>query len=436
MNFSHLALRLKNLERVKWKIAMKKNLACLIFICLSGQSFAQSYEGDVAKLIAQHDEHAKNSCERIKNDETWRKVADILNERLNYFNNLSETERRSIDLSVKSWSDSWRELKKSPDIHSQIFEERVKKAPELNQALSKYTRLARVLKHCGEELFNSGILPPELPAYQPTSVSSDKVKERISALIYNLQEHDESWLAIAKNVRKESPATVQGNLGDYSYNSRILDRSNSIANLFWFPMHDLYKDGDQFFAKQIDLDALSRDTKKTISTAEANLSRDKVRHAEDLKKKNNQALEAKERDSRIAAIKKGNLKIAKSCIEIAAALIPNDELGGNFDIALSKDFQDVHVQPTKKLYAGIGKVFDSEKNKISVLQSDEFRKKQFVFQLTHNERTIWFGEKFATGNYLTFVGRYIANENTVMRQGANSVEIPSRVYDLVCVSSK
>jgi hypothetical protein len=415
---------------------MKPNVVLLFFFFAMNQAIgadgspANSNEETIAKLISREEDLARLSCERIKGDFVWKQVADAINERFKLTSSISENEQWPSHIFVGRYSTSARELEKSNLIYLKIHEEFAAKAPGFRSNLAK-TRAARVLRICGEDLFRQGLLP------KAASVSPDEFKKKIDDLSSVLKKHDDTWIGIARDSRGQSAARVEEDLSAASYNANVDKKTrDGVIRYVWFPMHDIYKNGEALFASEFNYGAFKEDNDKAIISNNSELNKNRERSAQSDKDKENRLAQNKERELRINRIKNGDIKSAKSCAEVAVGLIGEKNLGGNYEMLLSKDFQDVHVKPTNEIYAGIGKTIDSDKSTITVLQSDEFRKKQFVFTLRHDKQTLWFGDKFALGGYLTFVGRYVDNMTVQMRQGNEMLKIQSRVYDVMCVSSR
>lgn len=396
----------------------------------------KSNEEIVADSIAKEEEFAKLSCERIKSDALWKKVADALNERAKLVLSVSEKERRSIDLSVKFGKPVWYELRKIDDIYSRIRSERAAKVSAFRSALGS-TRAVRVLRMCGEELFRDGLLPPVIGAYARSVIDSDELKQRINALSSELKSHDDMWLEIAKNSQNMSAAVVEDRLISTTQNSGLGRHPNRVTKVIWFPMHNLYIGGDKLFANEFDYEKFKSDNDEEIASAVDELKRERQREAErearEARDREMRLARAREREERIKKIRNGNIKIAQYCSEISVALIPKDELREDH---YSKDFREVYVRPTNKLHAGFGEIIDSDKTTITGLHKNWLPGKIVSgFLLRHNKDTLWLSNSITHQNYINFVGRYVGNASISIRSGNDVIRVPLRVYDAMCISN-
>lgn len=414
----------------------------LFFLFSSAQTMAaedprqKSYVEIVADLIAKEEEFAKLLCERIKSDALWKKVADALNERAKLVLSVSEKERRSLDLSVKIWKPVWDELQKIDGIYFRIRSERAEKFPDLRSVL-ELTRAVRVLRMCGEELFRDGLLPPVIGAYTTSVIDSDELKQRINSLSSELKSHDDMWLEIARNSQNMSAAAVEGRLISTTQNSGLFYPPDLVTKKVWFPMYYLYIGGDKLFANEFDYEKFKSDNDKEIASAVDELKRERQREAErearEARDREMRLARAREREERIKKIRNGNIKIAQYCSEVSVALIPKDELRGDY---YSKDFREIYVRPTNKLYAGFGEIIDSDKTTITGLHKNWLPGKGVSgFLLRHNKDTLWLGNNIAYQNTINFVGRYVGNASISIRSGNDVIRVPLRVYDAICISN-
>ena len=373
----------------------------------------KSFEEVVAGLIAKEEKLAKLSCKRIRSDVSWKKAVDALNEWVKFFTSISEKERSS--LSAKYLNEY--ELKKSYDLYSEIRDEREAGIPEYRQALEG-TRLARVLRMCGKELFRDGLLPPAIGPYATSVIGSDKLNQQIDNLSSELESHDGEWLEIARNSQGGSATEVERLLYLTTGSSDLSHHTTNVTRAIWFPWHDLYIDGDKLFASKFDYEKFKKSIDESIAAAVDEIRRNKERGVQEARIK-------KEHELRVRKVRSGDITAAKSCDEVALGLIGEKAY-------LSKDYRDVYVIPTNKIYAGIGKIIGSGRNVITVLDSDVYGE-QFVFKLRYNSKTLWFGDKTVHGRHVKFVGRYVDNTTTLISQGGNTVPMPARVYDVVCI---
>lgn len=385
----------------------------------------------ITKLIDSEEKQAQNSCERIKNDLFWKEIASTFNKRIDLYNSLPDDEKGLNEFGVGyDWyPDHFREIANAYD---ELKKQHNDKKSNIEQEMVG-TRLIRTFRLCGDELIAKGLLPLKSPGKE----QSERYKEKLTRSIEALQEYEMNAHKIATRAMTSgnSETEIKSRIEGEFYNSRLDGGIIEILQVIEFPKYDLFEGGDNYFASTFDLNHLKANHEKRMAFITQLLNERRKGKANKLQAEQNEQIANKERQARIVKIKQGNISVAKSCVEVAVGLIGEKELGGNYEMALSKDFQDVYVKPTNKLYAGIGKIIDSDKSTITVLQSDAFSNKQFVFQLRHGNKTLWFGDKVAHGAYITFVGRYIDNATTLMRQGNNTLQMPSRVYDVVCVSS-
>lgn len=393
---------------------MKKTLCiCVAFFGFAQSgSFASDNEAAVLGRIGAEEEQAKLACERMKQDERWTKVARKLKERTDIFYKLSPKEKSLLLQHPPSIPNIYGNLSSIDPFmrySKQIYDSEVSDSrSDFDKSMLK-ARPLRVIRACKKDLITNVPVHANNERYYSKHFDED---------IKFLEESDKNMKAALGGLSKEvlgSPIKLDENLSKLRV---LVERQPSFLSFIYFPYHLLIANGDEKISKSIDFDAMLKDIDKDLDKIKSVLGQTSAR------------------EQRVSDVKSGDTSAAKSCSEIAVGLIPRDRLGGDYGLAVSKDFQEVLVKPTKEIYAGVGKVIDSGKSVITVVQTEALANKQYVFQLRHDGKTRWFGDRVAHGGYVSFVGRYVDNTTTQLSQGGSTVRIPSRVYDVVCVSSK
>lgn len=387
--------------------------SCIAFLGLAQSSLvgadnSQTSETNPLQRIAAEEAEAKIACERMKQDPLWTKLSGKLRERTDVFYKLSSKEKELL-LQNKSAIPNAYNSGQSLFSVKNIYDSKEGDARRRFDKVIFQTKPLRVLRACKDNLI------PYVPLH---ANNEGYYKKYISEDLKFLETFDKNLTAALESLSSDvlkSPDKLDESL----YKLGVLTEHRiGFLSFVYFPYHLLFSDGSEKLSRFVKYENLEKDIDKDIAKIKVALGQSSAR------------------EERVSNVKAGDTSSAKSCSEIAVGLIPKDRLGGNYDVAVSKDFQEVLVKPTNEIYAGVGKVLDSNKSVITVIQTEALQNKQYIFQLKHDGKTRWFGGNVANGNYVQFVGRYVDNSTTTLQQGMNPVKIPSRVYDVVCVSNK
>ena len=395
---------------------MKKAL-CICFAFLGfahSSSFASDYETEVLGRIRAEEEQAKAACARMKQDKFWVTVAEKLKQRTDIFYKLSPKDKALLLRNSSAISEIYEGEHFSVSLFPtsrRVFDSEVDNSRSLfNKAMIK-TRPLRVLRECKSDLIT------KVPLHAD---NERRYSEYINEDIKFLETFDRNMKAALDTLSKEvlsSPTALDESL----FKQRVLvEHQSTFLNFVYFPYHLLVSNGNEklFKREKINYDELLNDIDKDIDRIKLALGKTLAR------------------EQRVSKVKSGDISAAESCSEIAFGLIPKDRLSGTYNLVVSNDFQEVLVKPTNEIYAGIGKIVDSSDSAITLVQTEILANKQYVFQLKHDGKTRWFGDRIAHGSYVSFVGRYVNNATTTLQVGRDTVRLPLRVYDAICISSK
>lgn len=390
----------------------------------------------MVSAIAKSEIQAKDICARIRSDDSWKRVVNVLDRRLQLFNSLSKEERLAIDL-----SSAWSEFGKSYFIYNRLLEDSKSKYNLQDYGSFKLSQKIimplRVIRACGQELFEEGLLPPAIPKNSSSVIDAKEFKLLVNKYSLLIDENDKNWVDIfnrAQNDNRISKYALSSMLFDATYNLRISNFPDEIKKYIWFPFHNIYKAGPDLFSKEFNFNKFDVDNDLILAKANDDLQEYYALEVTKIAKENAKVADAKAREKRVLEVRNGNIKVAQSCAEVAEGFIDKKHLGGALGLRLSEGFQDVYAKPTNAVYAGIGKVIGFNNDEITVVNSDAFRG-EFFFVLRHDRSTLWFGKNVAINQNINFVGRYVDNTTVSISRGYTNSNFSSRVYEVLCLTN-
>lgn len=277
---------------------------------------------------------------------------------------------------------------------------RIDKEIESGQDEMSHQAQSQLLVTCGEELYKKGKLFGEYILLDDGS--------RIEALRMNIKR-------LEACVKKD----------EFRCNYRVLSS-------FAYPLAFHLPNGAEKLAELAEKDKLFSRFEETLKKGEKNYKKFAgIKEGDDEKEK----IEIAQKSQRISKIKNGNLAAAKTCSEVAEALIPKGEVVSGFGYLISTDSKAVYRTPTKKMYASAGKLISYNGKQATTFDISPLTGEKHAFILKFSDKTLWFNDRLAIGTVLYFVGRYVDNDTVSIKQGTNEFDVTARVYEVLSASS-
>lgn len=414
-------------------------MASLVAASISCQ--AQASSGKAAEFINNENEQSRAICVDILNDAKWRAMMGSLGKLSDVYKNYPKNGNDVTFMGIDSLLHNMRE-----DLLYSLQHQNHSSAGGLNirmggRNIEEYyyeVRQNRVMKQCGDELIAQRlVLVYPYFSLEPTSEKSLAFSmgliKKSNACV---DAHDRSF-ASAYEVFASTPSDPEAQrkaLNKFSSETLsstcMLQRESDMKRAIFFPLHKLARNpqGDVDFGSSRYAKSLPTVVDETYARANEKLSGAIAKNKE-IKGRQ------EERENRISMIRAGKLENARSCGDVAEAFLKSEDIVGSLNgYSASKDTQSIHAEPTNKYYASIETINSIERGEIVTHDKNQFGNNSFSSVLKTNSKTVWFGSGLNVGGRVYFVGQYVKNAKTSIRNGSGNFQMPARQYNVICAS--
>lgn len=395
---------------------MKKWSFALAFILHSYSALSFSAENPIPyreplQRLEYERTHAKQICDKIRNDDQWRKIDNRLKERLSIFDNLPQKDQSLVLQSEYSIPKIYHDIKSKNLLPSQYsLELLAMRQPRIQERhILQNVRPAMVLRECSDLITTIAPINKRNKKYFEESLN-----KTLTQLADFENKYNEVFAGFTQNRRIS--------LDEYEeiYINKSLavqiDPSYTISFAF-FPFHLLDEELTKEFKSKFDSTYFDTEINKNIESIKT-------------------ALEGQiKRSIVVSNVKSGNLDSTTSCKEIGEALVSRDNIGSTmFGFTLSKDNQKIQTNPSGNIIASVGTVYNNNSKSITLIDSNSFTGEWYASVLRLNNKTKTFKPDFTKNRRVYFIGKYTQNKMVEFFSNNNSYQINGRAIEAICIN--
>jgi hypothetical protein len=389
---------------------------------------AYANEEGIAKFLQKEEQYAASMCQQIQQDQQWKKLLENYPALHKVYQQYPKGYNKEVGF-LYAKTTAYDIARTSSSLLDKLVYQKTKAENDTDRAMmeSLYrVRVMRVLNKCGILLKNQHLILL-LPVFdlQRGAVDDDVKMNELMTSASCIKKYDETLIS---NVRvRQQPGSPDKLLFDM--HGDCYKESADLYNKVVFPYHVLFEENPTEYYRQPYL----VEYEKKIAGA---LDEVNAKFAGAMSTITTQTQNQQEKKARMVKVSSGSVSAAKSCGEVAEALITKENFVSMFaGYPISKDAQAVYDRPTQKLYSTLGRILSTKSNEIITYDKNQISGIGHAYKLKIGKKSVWFKNDVSIGKNVYFVGKYIDNDVTTVTQGQSSFDVSTRVIDVMCITS-
>lgn len=404
------------------------NKALVLIVAMVISITAYANEEGMAKFLEKEEQYATSMCQQIQQDQQWKKLLGNYPALNKVYQQYPKGYNKEVGF-LYAKTTAYDIARTSSSLLDKLVYQKTKAENDTDRAMMEYlyrVRVMRVLNKCGALLKNQHLILL-LPVFDLRLGSVDdsvKMNELLNKATC-VKKYDETLI---NNMRMlQQGGSVDKMLFDMR--GECYAESADLYTKVVFPYHVLFEENPTEYYRQPYLTEYEQKIAGALDEVNTKFSGAMSTIA-------TQTKDQQEKSARLVKITSGSVSVAKSCGEVAEALISKDNFIGMFaGYPISKDAQAVYSRPTQKLYSTLGQILSTKSNEIITYDRNQISGIGHAFKLKIGKKSVWFKNDVSIGKNVYFVGKYIDNDVTTVTQGQSSFDVSTRVIDVMCITS-